>query len=79
MPVIHNIFAKIHEKSLHYLLYEDVKTVKLELTFQDKWEVAYSNAYIKRLLFMIITFLKINSKRIRDFKYDWWEDNRISV
>ena len=63
----------------NYLLYGDVETVGLGLTFQGGWEVAYSNACISRLLFTIITFLKVSSKRIRDFRRNWWENNGISA
>ena len=37
-----------------------------ELIFHKGYVLAYSNAYINKLLFMIIIFLKVNSKWIRD-------------
>ena len=78
---IYNVSMLKYTNNLYtnYLLYGDVKTVGLGLTFQRGWEVACPNICIRRLLFTIITFLKVSSKRIRDFKRDWWEDNRISA
>ncbi len=43
-----------------------MKTVGLGLTFQDRWEVACSNACISRLLFTIIIFFKVKSTYMKN-------------
>src|SRR5436309_8247622 len=51
----------------NYLLYGGLETVGLGLTFLGGCVLACSNACISKLLFTIITFLKVNNKCIRGF------------
>ena len=68
---IYNVSILKYTNNLYtnYLLYGGVETVGLGLTFWGGWEVACFNACTRRLLFTIVIFLKVNSKRKSDFTF----------